>query len=470
MSAPPPGSGVAGYAEEFYRRFEVRAPLITMALILIVAVRIQELVPTLAMIRPALILSIGGLGYLFTRTPIDIWRSAFREPLVKLVIVFYAWAIVGVPFALYPGLAFESVTTPALTQLAVLVAPLLCAPTESNLRWLQRAYVHGMSGHMLLAFAGGVMSGGRLFTFGGLDSNDYSAMAAITFLLGAGLLQSEKKGLWRILAFVSMAILAIGVVRNGSRGGTLALIFGALVFLVASRGTRRFVYAVLFVVGAIAVWNVSPYKFRKRMIDLVSGQEDYNYTEYSGRKQVWARAKIYIVRHPAMGVGIANFPIMEGAYLEEQGKVGKWSAAHNAYYQSTVELGLPGGLMFISMLLIAIFKGWRLRRAFRDTASGEPLNRPEFVSAILAFSMSSVFLSHAYFYFLYGLLGLIAFAWRVAGMDRGAAPPLAPSPDMQLVTAAPSAPTHAWGRRQTTTAAGWRSRGSWPGPRGRFTS
>lgn len=111
------------------------------------------------------------------------------------------------------------------------------------------------------------------------------------------------------------------------------------------------------------------------MIDLVSGTEDYNYTAYSGRKQVWARANIYIQRHPAMGVGIANFPIMEGQYLEEHGKVGKWSAAHNAYYQATVELGLPGGLMFISMLLIAIYKGWRLRRAFRDSASGERLNR-----------------------------------------------------------------------------------------------
>ncbi len=476
MNAPATqGPGLAGYAEEFYRRFEVRAPLITMALILIVAVRIHELVPLLAKIRPALLLSVLGVGYLFTRTPVDIWRAAFREPLVKLVIAFYVWAMIGVPFALYPGLAVDSVTTPVVTQLAVLIAPLLCAPTEDNLRWLQRVYVHGMAAHMLVAFAGGVMEGGRLYTFGGgLDSNDYSAMAAITFLLGAGLLQTEKKGLWRVLAFVSSAILALGVVKNGSRGGTLALVFGALVFLIASRGSRRFLYAVLFVVGGVLIWNVSPYKFRKRMIDLVSGTEDYNYTEYSGRKQVWARANIYIQRHPAMGVGIANFPIMEGQYLEEQGKVGKWSAAHNAYYQSTVELGLPGGSMFIGMLLIALYKGWRLRRAFRDTASGERLNRPEYVAAIAAFAMAAVFLSHAYFYLLYGLLGLIAFAWRVAGMDRGAAAPMGSAPQLQgspsaLPAAAPQyVAALQSGRRPAATAGGWRSRARWPGQRGRF--
>ena len=100
MSAPSPGSGLAGYAEEFYRRFEVRAPMITMALILIVAVRIHELVPLLSKIRPAFVLSVLGFGYLVSRTPVDIWRSAFREPLVKLVIVFYVWAMLGVPFAL----------------------------------------------------------------------------------------------------------------------------------------------------------------------------------------------------------------------------------------------------------------------------------------------------------------------------------------------------------------------------------
>ena len=267
---------------------------------------------------------------------------------------------------------------------------------------------------------------------------------------------------------------APGGVKTGSRGGPLALVFGALVFLIASRGSRRFLYAVLFVVGGVLIWNVSPYKFRKRMIDLVSGTEDYNYTEYSGRKQVWARANIYIQRHPVMGVGIANFPIMAGQYLEEKGKVGKWSAAHNAYYQSTVELGLPGGSMFIGMLLIALYKGWRLRRAFRDTASGERLNRPEYVAAIAAFAMAAVFLSHAYFYLLYGLLGLIAFAWRVAGMDRGAAPPLGPSPQLQPVPAAQpvAAPQYAGalssGRRPAATAGGWRSRAGWPGQRGRF--
>ncbi|MBK8646308.1 MAG: hypothetical protein IPN16_07190 [Gemmatimonadetes bacterium] len=90
--------------------------------------------------------------------------------------------------------------------------------------------------------------------------------------------------------------------------------------------------------------------------------------------------------------------------------------------------------------------------------------------------MSSMFLSHAYFYLLYGLLGLIAFAWRVAGMDRGAAPPIMSTPQLQPVPGAQpvAAPQYVAalpsGRRPAATAGGWRSRAGWPGHRGRFTS
>jgi len=444
-------------------RFAPATIWIACALTLIVAVRLHELVGILALVRPALLTSAVGLAYILSTTPPATFRAAFQEPLLRLFLAFYGWAILTVPLALFKGLAFDAATTPAFTQFALILAPLLSLPSRRNLVWLQRFYVHGMTAHITALLIVGETTKGRLGAeSSGLDSNDYAAMAAMACCLGLGLIQREAKGLWRWLAIGSATVLALAVVKTGSRGGALALLVGALIFLLASKGSRRFLYIALFPVAGAGIWFVAPPEFRQRMVDLAEGKEDYNYTEFSGRKAVWARARVYIARNPITGVGIANFPIMDGIYIKEIGRTGKWSAAHNSYYQSTAELGIPGGLLFIGILGVAGMRGWRLRSAFRNPLSGRPENSPEFVAAICAFATSAMFLSHAYFYFLYGLLGLIAFAWRVAqaeatgggavAIPASEVPP--PEPVMPLgLVAAP-------GRRSATSGRGWRSRAS----------
>lgn len=437
---------------------------IACALTLVVAVRLHELVGILAKIRPAMLTSAVGLAYILSTTSPEIWRAAFREPLLRLFLAFYGWAIVTVPFALFKGLAFNAATTPAFTQFALILAPLLSFPSRANLLWLQRFTVHGMTAHIAALLVLGETTKGRLGAeSSGLDSNDYAAMAAIACCLGLGLVQREAKGMWRTMAMGSATLLALAVVKTGSRGGALALLVGAIVFLLASRGSRRFLYIALFPLAGSGIWMVAPPEFKQRMVDLAEGKEDYNYTEFSGRKAVWARARVYIARNPITGVGIANFPIMDGEFIKEIGRSGKWSAAHNSYYQSTAELGIPGGLLFILMLLLAAHRGWRLRTGFRHPTTGRTEDSPEYVAAICAFATSGLFLSHAYFYFLYGLLGLIAYAWRVSQAEAAAfaaAGGGSPAPWAPPVPIAPTGFEAAAGRNVVPHGGGWRTRAS----------
>jgi len=452
---------------------------VAVALVMFAAVRIQVVIPLLPKLRPALVASVLGLLYLMSNTPREAWRSAFQDRSVRLMFLYYGWALLTVPFALYPGLAFDSATTPVLAQVAIVLATLVSAPSIANFRTLERFWVHGTSAHLAGMVALGVAVDGRVFTTTGYDPNDYAAMAAMVFPLCMGLVQREK-GIWKMIAIGSAIVLVLGVVKTGSRGGTLALVAGSMFYVFAARGARKALYVVLFVLGGMGAWAVAPSSYKQRMYALVEGEQDYNYTDYGGRKQIWARARVYIQRHPVAGVGIGNFPIMEGQFLEEQGKVGKWSTAHNSYYQAGVELGIFGGLLLMGQIFVAYRRGWRLRRTSMGDEPPGTGNHPELGAAFAAFTCSSVFLSHAYFPYFFGLVALVAMAERVAAASAqeslpavSAAPTVSRSRTWRRPDAGPlvqPSPPVAQGPVGRTAAGGWRSRGSWPGQRGRFTS
>jgi O-antigen ligase len=230
---------------------------------------------------------------------------------------------------------------------------------------------------------------------------------AFPFAIAAAFRATAKM---RLVAVLTAAVCAFVLVRTGSRGGTLAFAVGGLVFLLGLRGRRRAIAFGAVVVAMALGWQLAPQDYRDRVASMTSVEDDYNYTAYSGRRQIWSRAVGYIVEHPIAGVGAGNFPIAEGDFAAASGIVAKWSAAHNAYVQAFAELGLVGGVLFCSLVLLTFHRSWRLWR------QGESRTRwkcPELFPSVCAFMTSALFLSHAYFYPFFALAGLVALAARV---------------------------------------------------------
>lgn len=409
----------------------------------------QVVVGPLTKLRPALIATAVGAVYLAARIHGDQWRRAFADSSVRLMLVYYAWALMTVPFALYPGGAFAAATTPVFAQIALVLATAVVTPTRRNLQMLQRAWAHGTATHITLMLVEGSSRRGRVFTQTGYDPNDYAAIAAMVFPLCLGLFQREK-GAWKWIALVSAAILAVGVVKTGSRGGTIAILAGGLAFVLASEGAKRFLWVFLFVLGGMVTWSIAPPEYRARMNSLADGEEDYNYTAFAGRKQIWARARIYIARHPVTGVGMGNFPVMEGQYIAEIGRSGKWSTAHNSYYQAAVELGVLGGALFLTQVLLALRRGWRVRSESVRTGGSTSGVQPEYFASVAAFATSSIFLSHAYFPFFFGIMALLVLAEGVVMSRSSSGHAEVPQWGIERAT-----------RRQVGAWAGWRTRNSW---------
>jgi hypothetical protein len=89
---------------------------------------------------------------------------------------------------------------------------------------------------------------------------------------------------------------------------------------------RVLAFVVLLGVGSLT-WKLAPDWFRTRIETIGETEEDYNTWSYDGRKQIWARARMYIRERPVTGVGLTNFSVAEGNYLASLGLRGKWSYA-----------------------------------------------------------------------------------------------------------------------------------------------
>lgn len=391
---------------------------------MLVGVRLVEFLPWLAPLRPALLLSVCGAAYLWHGSDRTVRAGLLRNRTFRLMMLYLAWACITIPTALWPGMAFETIR--GLVVCAILVGAILLLPaTAIEVRRATAAFVGAAAIYVTLLFSAGRTSFGNRLSVGlSLDSNDVAVIFAICLPLALGLARTATSGA-RLRWLVVSGMMMFGVVATGSRGGTLALVAGCLVLVMGLRGGGRLGYLGLMLAVGFAAWQWGPAEYRDRMTALVQGQQDYNQTEYTGRKQVWERGRGYWRANPVLGVGAGNFPMAEGDQLDTVGLTGKWSAAHNSYVQVFAELGTPGGLIFVGLLLTAVRAAlplWRHRR--RGGALG---HRPEFLAAIAAAMIGGYFLSHGYAFHMMTTVALVTLA-GVADTRGAAEPAVAPGP------------------------------------------
>lgn len=389
------------------------APVIAVVLIAVIAARLPEVIPFASVVRPALSAGLVGTFLILSQSRQEVLRLVFTQPLMRLLIALLAWAVMTAPFALWPTLALSSSIFVLLPILMMTFVILACEPNARNLRILKLGLMGGVAAHgVLLLMYRTAGSTARMGSYGSLDANDLAVLVVIAFPFAVAMaLNSRGPRRW-VAAFATIVLLIV-VVLSGSRGGTLALLAAALVYIASAKGARRGLVLTVLVVAGILTWQLSPSWFRARMATVTSLEDDYNTYDYNGRKQIWARAREYIKQNPVAGVGMLNFSVAEGNRLTESGSRGKWSTAHNSYLQVTSELGFVGGAIFLSILGIAVARALALRRPQWGSPESQG-GQPEFLAALAGVAAGGYFLSHAYFYAFYALVALTIFAHRVA--------------------------------------------------------
>jgi O-antigen ligase len=123
-------------------------------------------------------------------------------------------------------------------------------------------------------------------------------------------------------------------------------------------------------------------------------------------------------------VGPANFQAAEGTLspLADRQQFGigvRWNAAHNTFIQAGAELGVPGLLFFVGLILSA-FRALRSAGRGRRSPDGGPSSAAlasALTASLLGFVVGAFFLSLAYSEMLYTLIAL-AVAARKTSVER----------------------------------------------------
>ena len=370
----------------------------------------QQYFPALAPLRPALLAAgLGILSYLLDRMrrrlPIVEWTWE-----LKLIAGLVAWAVVTVPFSLWPG----GTISVLLDQFAktVIVFWLLSHVVTTSDRLRQVAWVlTGIA--VILGFlsaynylTGAIFVQGveeRLIgTEGGLtkNPNDLALMINLIVPLTIALLVSTHHAVKRNLVLLAIGVEILTVGLTYSRGGavTLGVIVVACIWKFRGRAERRWLYGLLFV-GLMAL-PFAPSSYSDRLATITNIDADRT----GSAQERWADMVVAlktVIANPIVGAGMGMNML---AMREERGG---WLPVHNVYLEHGLDLGLPGLLLFLA-LLAACYKATvdaqrQCRACGRDDtgalAEGLQVSLIAFATAAMFHPVSY----HMYFYYMAGL-------------------------------------------------------------------
>lgn len=218
----------------------------------------------------------------------------------------------------------------------------------------------------------------------------------------------------RLAALFIAAGIAAVLLLTQSRGGYLAAL-AALIVLLSLR-LRRWGWLVPLACVALSAYLLWRYP---NAIELLASSGAASSLEV--RREIWSRALYMIQDFPLTGVGMGLFTEVADAlypfFLSEPGAV---SHAHNLLLQIAVDLGLPGLIAWLALLIVVIANAWRAYRRGRAAAPYLSSVGAALLSALTALLVHGLFDAVSWglrpAVITWGLFGMALAAGRLASL------------------------------------------------------
>jgi len=238
-------------------------------------------------------------------------------------------------------------------------------------------------------FAGWGLSGSGWFQ----NSGELALQMVISFSMSWSILAGLREFIsgtkrWWVLLLLFPGTAALTVIGSSSRGGQIALL--AVVLIVFLRGSHLFKRALILAMLLYIGWSVLP----EEQIARFDTAGDDETSEH--RLMYWAVAREIIKEHPWTGIGYMNWY----QYYLENYNPEKLEAIHNTVLEAFVDLGYPGGVLFLIMVITSFVMNARSRREMNDIGGVEGksiaaiatgINLGMLGTSIAAFFMSVLF-------------------------------------------------------------------------------
>jgi probable O-glycosylation ligase (exosortase A-associated) len=377
------------------------------------------------------------------------FKQIFEDRQVRWLTAFIGLLLVSVPFAVVTERAYTIFTATLGYYFFFLMIARIVTSTRRLLGVVSALIVShlfliGMTPEIVLNtqtrsyIAGGTFLG---------DGNDFSMSLCILIPMTILLALSAKRRWVSLVAWVSVVIFILAIVGSQSRGATLALIVVGVFLWLFSK--RKFVSLVgIAFAGVIMLFHASDAYF-ERMATIRSYQEEGS---AQGRIMAWKSGTRMGLDNPILGVGAGNFSISFGTTYRPRDVIGPlpWLTAHSSYFLVFGELGFPGIIVFL-VLVIGGFTGMMgLRRRLIKSCAGPPsadtVEKARMLyllaAGLVGYAVAGAFLSAAYHPHIFILTGMMYSARTIVLAEReqaAAAMPEAVTGPRRRVLAADSA-------------------------------
>jgi putative inorganic carbon (hco3(-)) transporter len=187
------------------------------------------------------------------------------------------------------------------------------------------------------------------------NPNELAAALTVGIALSGGIIVSAKGSLERWLAGTAIAICIVSILLTGSRGGLIALMTMLITVIVLAKGRRLPLILVglsVVLLGIGYIVAVAPTQSRERFVHPGNG---------TGRTDIWTVGGRMVSAHPVLGVGAGNFTTASIHYLLQPGALehseyisDNPTVAQNMYLEVLAELGIPGIVFFVGIIVTCL--------------------------------------------------------------------------------------------------------------------
>lgn len=268
-----------------------------------------------------------------------------------------------------------------------------------------------------------------------LDPNNFALL--ITFAMPLALwLAIKTRWLPLRLFWIGCCVLLLaGITKTESRSGLVVMLASLGILLVHYReqvarirprhlGFAMLGLAVLIPAGAALM--PEGYAARIQSLMLLKGGVNAHKDESLGRRASYLLVGRSMIAHsPVLGTGPGTFPLHYArsgyavAFAPSNKAAELYRAAHNTYLQVTSETGVPAGLLFVGMVLLAIRNFWHTRRLWLARGDRENADlMTHLTMSMMAMGIFLMFLTAYNHKYLWLMLALSSVLVRQAAEPR----------------------------------------------------
>lgn len=316
-------------------------------------------------------LLVAGITLLSTfrlKTPPGV-RPWFKTTPGIVLILFTAWLWIQSLWALDPFSQREaSVLFTKYLFLFFLVYRII--DTREKMTWFLLAHVAGCFYLGWLAWGADVE--GRLENVGGPGINEANtlSMHLATAVVAGAMMILVLRGWRQYACIIAMPLILNAIVLAGSRSAFLAIIASGLVLLYMKPHASKKLFYGFAALGLVLFLMLAHEVFWSRMDTIAVANNEAQRDSSANTRVVLFQAQMRMAGEYPLGTGSKGTAVLSPLFLDKKYLSVGARASHNTFMTVWVEQGIPGVILFLTMLVWAIRSARTLRR--KVSATGPP--------------------------------------------------------------------------------------------------